>query len=178
MSAQGTAGAGGPASAGAPEPSAERAPGRMDWLPDALRPREREDTGNGTMRLIETTLLVLAGVLLLIATVNDLSRQVGVNHRLNADTATWRAYTGHDYRNLDISQELLGASSGREVVCGNSAPGAPRSRTQVCLMIGGPTVSGRRQVQGGWLIPPGSEDQKPTRYACFGAAVQESLCPR
>lgn len=168
----------GTATAGADTAPQARPPGRIDGLPESIRPREREDHGSGRMRLIETTLLVLAGVLLLVATINDLSRQADVNHRLNADIATWRAYTGHGYHNLDISQELLGQSTRREVVCGNTSPGAPKTRTQVCLMIGGPTAAGRRRVLGGWYTAPMAEDARASRYGCFGAAVDEGLCPR
>ena len=42
-------------------------------------------------RLIETTLLILAGLLLAIATVNDVVDQTHVNHRLIADLRTWRS---------------------------------------------------------------------------------------
>ena len=98
------------------------------------------------------------GVFLLIATVNDLSRQQGVNERLIADLRTWRAYTGHDYQNLLVDTQLLGPTSKREVVCGNTSPGAPKERTQLCLLIWGPIVDGRRPVHGGWYLPPRSED--------------------
>lgn len=129
------------------------------------------------VRLVETTLLVLFGVLLAVATVNDVVRQTGVNDRLIADLKTWRHYTGHDYHNLSISQELLGVSSQREVVCGNTSPGAPKARTQLCLAIWGPVVDGRRTVHGGWYLPPESEDARAERYGCFGPA-SEGKCPR
>jgi hypothetical protein len=129
--------------------------------------------------LIESTLLVLVAVLLTTATVNDLARQTGVNDRLIADLRTWRAYTGHDYRNLSISQELLGpTSSQREVVCGNTTPGAPKANIQICLAIWGPTVNGRRTIHGGWYLPAKTEDDtRSKRYGCFG---ERSLgrCPR
>jgi hypothetical protein len=129
------------------------------------------------MRLIETTLLVLAAVLLAVATINDVARQTHVNHRLIADLRTWREYTGHAYHNLSIEQELLGASSQREVVCGNTSPGAPKARTQLCLAIWGPTLHGRRTVHGGWYLPPKAEDVRADRYGCFGPA-SEGKCPR
>jgi len=150
---------------------------RFARLPPWLRPRAVELPGSGTMRLIETTLLVLVAVLLIVATVNDLSRQVGVNRRLNADLATWRAYTGRSYHNIGADQELLGASSQHEVVCGNTSPGPPKGRTQICLTIWGPVSDGRRTVHGGWYLPPGSEDQRATRYGCFGEGG-EGECPQ
>jgi hypothetical protein len=145
-------------------------------LPPRLRPLTRESPGSGRLRLVETTLLVLAAVLLATATINDVGRQVGVNHRLQADMNTWRAYTGHAYHNLDISQELLGSATGHEVVCGNTAPGAPKARTQLCLVIWGPVAGGRRIVHGGWYLPAGAEDEARLRYGCFGAGAS-GLCP-
>jgi hypothetical protein len=153
--------------------SSERA---WEWLPEPLRPLERMRPGSGRMWLIETTLLVIIGVFLATATINDLSRQTHINDRLIADLATWRAYTHHHYRNLEIDSEILGSSSGHEVVCGNTSPGAPRARTQLCLAIEGPTVGGLREVRGGWYLPPGSEGQRSTRYGCFGPAA-EGICP-
>jgi hypothetical protein len=130
------------------------------------------------MRLIETTLLVLVGVLLAVATGNDVVRQTHVNHRLIADLRTWRAYTGHEYHNLSIEQELLGpTSSQREVICGNTSPGAPKARTQLCLAIWGPVVDGRRRVHGGWYLPAKAEDLRAKRYGCFGPAAR-GICPR
>jgi hypothetical protein len=130
------------------------------------------------VRLIETTLLVLVGVVLAVATVNDVARQTGVNQRLIADLKTWRHYTGHDYHNLSIDQELLGSSSQREVVCGNTSPGAPKATTQICLAIWGTPVDGRRTVFGGWYLPPKVEyDVRSDRYGCFGPASR-GICPR
>ena len=48
----------------------------------------------------------------------------GVNHRLNADLRTWRAYTGHDYQNLAVDTPAARPDARkREVVCGNTSPG-------------------------------------------------------
>jgi len=127
--------------------------------------------------LAETTLVLLAGVLLAVATINDLVRQTHVNHRLVADLRSWRDYTGRSYHNLSISQDVRGLST-REVVCGNTAPGAPKARTQLCLVITGPVSHGRRAVRGGWYLPPRVEDLSRYRYACFGAPKEQSLCPR
>jgi hypothetical protein len=62
-------------------------------------------------------------------------------------------------------------------VCGNTSPGAPKARTQLCLAIWGPVTHGRRAVHGGWYIPPGSEDQGADRYGCFGPGAQ-GICAR
>ncbi|MGA2319152.1 MAG: hypothetical protein ABSG95_00220 [Solirubrobacteraceae bacterium] len=146
-------------------------------LPDWLRPRETESPGSGQTRLIETTLLLLVGLLLSIATVNDVVLQTHVNHRLVADLRTWRSYTGHDYYNLETEQDLTGHST-RDVVCGNTTPGPPKERTQICLMISGPVTGGRRAVRGGWYLPPKAEDLRRYRYGCFGAAKTTGMCPR
>jgi hypothetical protein len=160
------------------EPASSAQIGRWSRLPSALRPRERELPGIGHLRLAETTLLVLAGVLLAVATFNDVARQTRVNQRLIADVRTWRTYTGHPYHELSIEQELLGAHSGREVVCGNTAPGPPKSRVQLCLAIWGATVHGRRTVHGGWYLRAGVEDDvRSARYGCFGPAAR-GRCPR
>jgi hypothetical protein len=150
---------------------------RWAALPDWLRPRDAEVPGSGRLRLIETTLLVLLGLLLAVATVNDVVRQTHVNDRLIADIATWRAYTGHPYHNLSIEQELFGAGSQHEVVCGNTTPGGPKARTQICLVVYGPQSSGRRTVHGGWYLPPKVDDVRSDRYGCFGAAAR-GMCPR
>ena len=166
-----------PAAPDAPATPSRPGPSGWQWLPPWLRPRDSEERGTGQLRLVETTLLVIVAVVLAVATVNDVVRQNHINDRLVADLNTWRAYTGHAYHNLQVDQELFGPASKREVVCGNTSPGAPRARVQLCLEIWGPVAGGRREVHGGWSLPPGSEDQKSTRYACFGDAVAEGICP-
>jgi hypothetical protein len=151
-------------------------------LPVWLRPRaEDPDGGLGSARrrtwLIETTVLVLVGLLFAVATVNDLSREAGINHRLIADLATWRHYTDHDYVNISIDQETLGVDSQRDVLCGNTSGGAPGEKTQICLAIWGPVVHGLRSVHGGWYLHPYHPDLYANRYGCFGAAGR-GKCPR
>jgi len=147
-------------------------------LPPRLRPLEEESKGTGSLRLVETTLLLIVGVLLAVATINDVARQTGVNARLIADLKTWRAYTAHDYKNLSVSQELLGITTQRDVVCGNTTAGPPKARSQICLVVAGPTRSGRREVRGGWYLPPKTEDNlRKYRYGCFGA-VTAGLCAK
>jgi hypothetical protein len=159
--------------------SAERLPAeerRWERLPPWLRPSNAERHGSGRLWRIETTVLVIVGLFLAVAVVNDLARQTRINHRLVADLSTWRHYTHHDYVNISVDQETLGAGSGHEVLCGNTSAGPPGSKTQICLAIWGPTLDGRRTVHGGWYLPPYYEDERSERYGCFGA-VRE-LCPR
>ena len=146
-------------------------------LPERLRPRSSELPGRGELRLIESAVLILVGLLLAVATVNDVARQAGVNHRIVADLRTWRTYTHHDYKNVGADRELLGVSTGRDVVCGNTEPGPPKARPQICLVVTGPTRNGVRTVSGGWYLPAGTEDNvRSARYGCFGAAAK-GLCP-
>jgi hypothetical protein len=140
----------------------------------ASAPRRRD---KGTVRAIETTVLVIVGVILAVATVNDVGRQVQNNHRLIADLRTWRHYTGHDYRTNSIDSETLGLDSEREILCGNTSPGPPGERTQICLAIWGPTVNGVRTVHAGWYLPPRVEDVRSHRYGCFGSGLQ-GMCAR
>ena len=146
-------------------------------LPRWLRPRQVELPGMGRVRLIETTLLLLGALLLLIATTNDLAREVKINKRLIVDTRMWRSYTGHDYANLTTEEQIFGETVHRDVVCGNTSPGPPQTRTQLCLAIGGPVIDGRRTIEGGWYLPAYAEDERAERYGCFGT-VTEGLCPR
>jgi hypothetical protein len=155
--------------------------GMLARLPAWARPRESERRtpkgtgGSGSLRLAETTILILFGVLLAVATVNDVAQQTKVNHRLIADLRTWRVASGHDYHNLSISQDLRGHTT-RDTVCGNVSPGGPKQRTQLCVTLVGPTIEGRRTIVGGFYLPPLSENVPSKRYACFGAAVAAGLC--
>jgi cell division protein FtsL len=150
---------------------------RWARLPAWLRPHG-EDRGRERLtnqRLIETTLLVLIGLLLAIATVNDVVRQVHTNRRLIADLHTWRTVTGHDYQNLTAEQDQTGHTT-REVVCGNIVPGAPDKRPQVCLIITGPTLRNLREARGGYYLAPEVIDLRRYRYGCFGTAAPAKLC--
>jgi hypothetical protein len=152
--------------------------GRWERLPAWLRPREDDGGSGGERRLVEITVLVLVGVLLAVATVRDLVLQTNVNHRLVADLATWRAYTGHAYHNLATEQDIKHHST-REIVCGNTSPGGPKTRTQICLIVTGPVVHGRRAVRGGYYLPPRLLfDVRSARYGCFGAASEQGLCAK
>ncbi len=157
------------------EPPATPASGHLARLPEWARPRDRERRGLGSLRLVETTILIFLGLFLTIATVADVVKQTHVNHRLVADLRTWRAVTGHDYRNIGTEQDVKGHTT-RDTVCGNVSPGGLRERTQVCLVLVGPVSSGRREVSGGYYLPPKAEDGRHNRYACFGAATQAGLC--
>ena len=160
---------------------AVRKPGGGFWgrLPAPLRPRDEEQRGLGQLRLVETTVLVLAALVLVTATIYDLGRQTRVNVRLRADLRTWRQYTGYRYSETSVDTNVLGLTSQREVVCGGTTPGKLEQRTELCLMIWGPTRDGVRQVHGGWYLPVHAEVDEPLlRYGCFGLAARERFCPR
>jgi hypothetical protein len=150
--------------------------GRWERIPERLRPREQERRGRGDLRRVESTLLVLAFLVLATATVYDLVREVHVNERLTADLRTWRAVTGHTTtKNISIEQDLTGYTT-RDVLCGNTWPAPPGTAPQVCLIMTGPVVHGVRAAKGGFYLPPYLEDVRADRYACFGTAVSEDLC--
>jgi hypothetical protein len=150
-------------------------PDRWQRLPEWLRPRDTERRGRGDLRRVESTLLVLAFLLLAVAVVNDVVRQVHVNERLTVDLRTWRTITGNDLKNISIEQDLVHYTT-RDVLCGNLGAGPPGTQPQVCLIVTGPTVRGMRAAKGGFYLPPYFQDKRPNRYACWGTAVRESLC--
>jgi hypothetical protein len=150
--------------------------GFWERLPERLRPRERELRGRGDLRRVESTLLVLAFLLLAVAVVNDVVLQTHVNYRITADLRTYRALTGHEsYRNISVEQDLTHHTT-RDVLCGNIAPGPPGALPQICLILTGPVRHGRRVSYGGFYLPPYTPDQRVSRYGCFGSAVGEDLC--
>jgi hypothetical protein len=156
-------------------PTPSQTTGLRRRLPEWARPRESEQRGLGSLRLAETTVLILLGVLLAVATINDVVQQTHVNHRLIADLHSWRVATGHNYHSLGTEQDAKGHTT-RDTVCGNVSPGAPKERTQVCLVFVGPVISGRRAISGGYYLPARSEDGRRNRYGCFGAGAQAGLC--
>ncbi len=144
-------------------------------LPGWARPLDSERRGSGSVRRVEATIVILFGLLLAVATVNDLVQQTHVNHRLAADLLAWRTVTGHDYINLAIEQDVKRYTT-RDIVCGNVSPGAPGERAQICLRLTGPVIEGKRAVSGGYYLPPKLTDASRNRYACFGSAASAGLC--
>jgi hypothetical protein len=149
---------------------------RLARLPEGLRPRAHESRGSGDLWRVETVVLLAVGLLLAIATVNDVVLDTHVNHRLNADLRTWRAYTGHHYKNVATEQDVLHYTT-TDVVCGNTSPGPPKQRIQLCLEMTGPVVHGYRAARGGWYLPPRAEDLHRYRYGCFGPPKAQGRCP-
>jgi hypothetical protein len=164
--------------------SAQATPLKRSWqrLPPWLRPRDADRSkvgqpGSGRLWRFETVVLLLVGLLLTIATVNDVVLSTHTNQRLVADLRTWRHYTGHDYKNVSSEQDIRNYTT-TDVVCGNTAPGPPKERIQLCLQVTGPTVNGLRAARGGWYLPPKAENLRHYRYGCFGPPKQQRLCTR
>lgn len=124
---------------------------------------------------LEIAVLVLVGLVLLVATANDLALQAHTNHRLVKDLATWRAATGLHWKNLGIERDVARFTS-KDTICGNVATGPPDERAQVCLTMVGPAIHGRRYVTGGYYLPPVVLDEQANRYSCFGEAAREHIC--
>ncbi|HEY1449334.1 MAG TPA: hypothetical protein VGF47_00170 [Solirubrobacteraceae bacterium] len=152
-------------------------PGGWQWLPPALRPLDREAPGSGRLWRVETIVLLLVGVLLTVAIVNDVVLGTHTNHRLVADLRTWRSYTQHDYKNVSTEQDIDHHTT-TDVVCGNTVPGPPKERVQICLQMTGPVVHGERRARGGWYLPPKAEDLHHYRYGCFGTTKVQRACPQ
>jgi hypothetical protein len=162
--------------------SAHATPLKRSWqrLPAWLRPRDADRSkigqpGGGRLWRLETVVLLLVGLLLAIATVNDLVLSTHTNHRLVADLRTWRHYTAHNYKNVSSEQDIRNHTT-TDVVCGNTAPGPPKGRIQLCLQVTGPTVHGLRAARGGWYLPPKAENLRHYRYGCFGPPKQQGVC--
>lgn len=157
-------------------PAGSSATPPWERLSPRLRPRTEEVAGTGRQWRLETAALVLVGLMLAVATINDVKQQTNVNRRLIADLRTWREYTGHDYKNVSVEEDLYGHTT-RDTACGNVTPGPPKERTQICLTLIGPVRDGRRDAPGGWYLPAKAEDLRRYRYGCYGAAKSEGLCP-
>jgi hypothetical protein len=155
--------------------------GAFARLPGWMRPRGSEAPGRGRLWRVEAALLLLAALVLLTATIYDLTREARINRRFNADIATWQLYTGHQFRELSIDTTTLGYVGERDIVCGNTSFGEPGQRTQICLEIYGKlygrTPARLRKVYGGWYLPPRTQDALHKRYGCFGR-VSHTICLR
>jgi hypothetical protein len=160
-------------------------------LPGWLAPRDDERRGRGEQRLIETFALVLVGIVLAVATVHDVARQVHIGTRLTADLKSWEAVVGSryfleagKYHNPLIEQDVKTYTT-RDIVCANTAEGKPEGHVQVCLVFTGPVHGERRHARGGYyVVAEGKDEHKPVinlprySYGCFGSAVAEGLCAR
>jgi hypothetical protein len=147
-----------------------------------LGPRREERRGRGELRFIESAVLLLIGVVLVVATVNDVGHQVHVGRRLTADLRSWVVYTGVGFHNPFIEQDIKTYTT-RDVVCADVTKAKPEHRPEVCLIFTGPVKAGQRTALGGYyLMAEGTDVHEPVldryqyRYGCFGSAIAEHLC--
>lgn len=155
-------------------PEARR--GLWERLPGGLRPRPREPRETRWQRPLELALLIVVGLVLTIATLNDVAIQVGKDNRFSADVRTWRAHTGHDYKNITTESGEENGHGTRDIACANTSAGPPDGRTQLCLVLTGPVHHSLRTIDGGYYIPAYFPNKAAHRYGCFGTAVGEGLC--
>lgn len=148
-------------------------------LPRWAAPRAQgdRDPAGRDVRAIETTIMVLIGLLLAVAVTYDVVLQVRLNTRETADRATWRAYEHVSYvkTRLDVRTLEHGTT---DFVCRSTSTVATQIAHQVrqCLMISGPTVNDRRQIDGGYYLAPKASDRFLYRYGCFGLPAERKLC--
>ncbi|HEX2702317.1 MAG TPA: hypothetical protein VHM72_02660 [Solirubrobacteraceae bacterium] len=152
----------------------------MSWfaterLPAWLAPRA-EDSPKRRLWRVETIALIIVGLVLAVAAINDVFYSVHASARLVADQNTWRHYTHRDYFNVSAGPLVVGMSE--DLSCANATPAPPGERTQICILLDGPVVNGLRSVVGGWRLPARTGDFPAARYDCYGAGAAKALCPK
>jgi hypothetical protein len=126
--------------------------------------------------MLETTALVLVGVMLAVAVIYDLALDVGNDHRIAADEATWTRFTGLKPVTIWAKPVSLGQTT--DISCGSVAIGPHVRETQVCVVLVGPVRNGLRTVFGAWQLRWGVADHRADRFGCVGGAVSPKWCPR
>jgi hypothetical protein len=147
-------------------------PGR---LPAWLAPRDSQPQGRGRRRRIEAAILLAIALLIAVATVYDLTREVKVDNRLTADIETWRGVTGIHDEEVAIEQDLASYTT-RDTACGTVKEDKYAISPRLCLMLAGPVNGNRREVLGGFYLPPYLPIGPNDRYGCFGSTVAEHFC--
>jgi hypothetical protein len=156
----------------------KRPSGLEGWfskLPSWLRPRESEPRRRGRRWRIETVVLLVLAVVISVATVYDLTREVKVDNRLTADIETWRHVTGIPDEEIAVEQDLASYST-RDTACGNVVESKKLVSVRLCLMLDGPVIGNRRKALGGFYLPPYLPLGPNDRYGCFGSTVGEHFC--
>lgn len=163
-----------------------RSEGASDWLertlqrlPAPIRPRTR-DRESVRRRRFELILLVAVAILLAVGSFYDVTRQVGIDTRLTADIETWRELSGYNWKHVSIEQDEKHYTK-HDVACGNlpegkKGEGKVGTRTQLCFVMVGPVLEGRRKTHTGFFLPPKKGDHSVNRYGCFGVAMKHYPC--
>lgn len=131
---------------------------------------------------IETFVLGLVGLLLVVATLFDTTRQVRIDRRLHADLVSWHLVTGsRDPAAFAETDTRHGTST--DVVCGRVPPTYRTLRYFACLIFqGGLRDDGSRPVTGGYYLMGSLHDHRwivrdraPDRYGCYGSAGRTGI---
>jgi hypothetical protein len=156
-------------------PTSRRRFGQL--VPSWLAPRESTDKTlrRGPLWMYETFALIVIGIVLIVAVLYDVSYDVGNDHRMAADVATWRQFVGQKPTTIWAHPVVLGHTE--DVSCGTVALGPSATETQVCLLLVGPVRDGLRTIAAGWQLPWGDSDHSYDRFACFGPAAS-GWCPK
>jgi hypothetical protein len=121
---------------------------------------------------IETVVLVVIGLLLTAAVVNDVVRQLGIDARKKVDMRTFAHYVpGTPPKHIEVTAGQRGLP---DVTCGRPVVHAD---VRVCLIMIGSSHVLYRDVVGSYTLPFLHSDRRRYRFACAGYAVTHHLCP-
>jgi hypothetical protein len=140
----------------------------------AERPQAQRERRGRRWR-IETAVLIAIAMLIALATVYDLTREVKVDNRLTADIETWREVTGIKDEEVAVEQDLASYST-RDTACGTVKEDKYAISPRLCVMLGGPVKGNRREARGGFYLPPYLPIGPNDRYGCFGSTISEKFC--
>jgi len=119
--------------------------------------------------------LIVIGLMLVVVVINASGFISGIGGRIPADTATWRRYAHN--RGAAVSVTTLQIPRTRDLACGDIGPGPTGAVPRLCLLIVGSTAGRVRSVIGGWKLAAGAPDVPAYRHHCFGATIEQGLCP-
>jgi hypothetical protein len=144
------------------------------WAAPAPRPSPAPTEGEGGHRAwrIETLVLVVIGLLLTAAVVNDVVRQLGIDARKKVDMRTFAHYVpGTPPKHIEVAAGQRGLP---DITCGRPVIYA---NVRVCLIMIGSSHVLYRDVVGRYTLPFLHSDRRRYRFACAGYAVTHHLCP-
>ena len=148
-----------------------RVPG---WGPPAARGAPAPTEGEGAHRAwrLETIVLVVIGLLLTAAVVNDVVRELGIDAREKVDMRTFKHYVpGTPPKHIEVAPGQRGLP---DITCGRPIVYA---NVRVCLIMVGSSHVLYRRVAGEYTLPFLHSDRRRYRFSCAGYAVTHHLCP-